>query len=324
MWKYLVQDSSLSVLKAIDSAETWFQADTKRMTITSIHANSPLPYKMYDLCEGIDFDSLDLVTLDSLQEGMSPLFEIQNEGSNYAIERDRILYKQIDLWLEDEEDTVRYEKVSNLLRLTPTLQAKFELIDYLVMLKEIQEADYLLDSIGTADSDWSSFTDIYRALLPIISNPGSWYNLPTDSVLVTNIYSLVEQKLPGAGRLVSLLDFCLDRFSCEEIQTLKIDASEKERYSKQQENTLIPKSKKEILSIFPNPNNGFFTVLYSSPDDKLGKLTLHNSIGNALISGISIHPNIKLDLNMGDIPSGVYILRVQQDNKLTTQKIIIR
>lgn len=32
MWKYLVQDSSMSVLKAIDSAETWFQADTTRMS----------------------------------------------------------------------------------------------------------------------------------------------------------------------------------------------------------------------------------------------------------------------------------------------------
>lgn len=249
-------------------------------------ANSPLPYKMYDLCEGIDFDSLELVTLDSLQEGISPLFELQNEGSNFAIERDRILYKQIDLWLEDEEDTIRYEKVNNLLRLTPTLQAKFELIDYLVMRREFTEADYLLDSIGTADSDWSSFTDIYKDILPILSTPGSWHNVPIDSILVARIENHIRARLPGSVSLLPLLDFCLNRFSCEEIQTLSVGEAKKEGNSTEELSNSLSNIDKVGLLVFPNPNDGLFTVIFTTSEKIEGKLTLHNLIGTTIFSDV--------------------------------------
>jgi hypothetical protein len=129
---------------------------------------------------------------------------------------------------------------------------------------------------------------------------------------------------PGSANLVPLLDFCLDRFTCEEIQALSAGGAKREGHSTEELPIYLPKMDREGLLVFPNPNDGLFTVLFTTSEKMEGKLTLQNLIGTTIFSDLGILPNSKLDLNLSEIPSGVYILRLQQQNKVFTQKIIIR
>jgi hypothetical protein len=286
--------------------------------------NSPLPGGLYEHCEEIDFDSIQLLELGSLQEGYSPLTILQNEGSNYATERDRILYKQIELWLEEEEDTIRYEKVIILLNVTPTLQAKFQLVDYLILLRAYSEASSLLDSIGSAESEWTPYTDIYKDLLPILNMPGSWYNLPSDSALIGRMLTHVRNGLPGSANLVPLLDFCLERFSCEDIQALKLPDESSERRGVVNSESYKVSSAIESLNIFPNPNSGKFEVLYKSNNLREGTLKLMGISGNTVLNGIIIQANQEFQLNLEGIPKGIYILQLEAQDQFFTRKIIVQ
>jgi parallel beta-helix repeat protein len=285
--------------------------------------NSPLSGELYEHCEGIDFDSLQWIELDSVQEGYSPLTILQNNGSNDASERDRILYKQIELWLDDELDTTRYDKVINLLALTPTLQAKFEQIDYLIMLRAYSEAFNLLDSIGLAHAEWSAYTDLYKDILPVLSMPGSWYNLPSDSSLVGRMISHVRDGLPGSIRMVTLLDFCSERFSCEDIQALKLPDESSERKGVVNSESYKVSSAIESLNIFPNPNSGKFAVLFKSNNLREGTLKLMGISGNTVLSRIIIQANQEFQLNLEGLPKGIYILQLEAQDQFFTRKIIV-
>ncbi len=285
--------------------------------------NSPLPGGLYEHCEEIDFDSIQLLELDSLQEGYSPLTILQNEGSNYATERDRILYKQIELWLEEEEDTIRYEKVINLLNVTPTLQAKFQQVDYLILLRAYSEASSLFDSIGLAESEWTPYTDIYKDLLPILNMPGSWYNLPSDSALIGRMLTHVRDGLPGSANLVPLLDFCLERFSCEDIQALNLPEAESERKGEDNSDSYKANNAFESFLVYPNPNSGRFMVLFKSNYLQQGTLKLMGIAGNTVLNGITIQANQESQLNLEHLPKGIYILQLEVQNQILTRKIIV-
>jgi len=284
--------------------------------------NSPLPVDLYEHCEEIDFDSIQLLELDSLQEGYSPLIILQNEGSNYATERDRILYKQIELWLEAEDDTIRYEKVINLLNVTPTLQAKFQQVDYLILLRAYSEASSLLDSIGLAESEWTPYTDIYKDLLPILNMPGSWYNLPSDSASISRMLTHVRDALPGSANLVPLLDFCLERFSCEDIQALNLPEAESERRGEDNSDSNNENITLESFNVYPNPNSGLVNILFKSNSKQKGIFNLMGITGTNIITGIELKANEEIQINLENQPIGIYFLRLEIDGQIFTQKFI--
>jgi len=80
------------------------------------------------------------------------------------------------------------------------------------------------------------------------------------------------------------------------------------------------------LSVFPNPNNGNFSVTYNHPDGDLLIFKLFNSIGQLIYSyELPNGENQKIDFQLNEIAAGCYSARILDDSKqIFTHKIIFQ
>lgn len=78
------------------------------------------------------------------------------------------------------------------------------------------------------------------------------------------------------------------------------------------------------VELFPNPNNGVFTFKYQIPTDAKGKLEIYDLSGK-LISSFYINSNEEsIDVNLMEIPNGIYLYKFYVNNELMlTEKLII-
>lgn len=134
----------------------------------------------------------------------------------------------------------------------------------------------------------------------------------------------IRNQLPGSERPVPLLDFCLERFSCEDIQALKLPDESSERRGVVNSESYKVSSAIESLNIFPNPNSGKFEVLYKSNNLREGTLKLMGISGNTVLNGIIIQANQEFQLNLEGIPKGIYILQLEAQDQFFTRKIIVQ
>jgi len=80
---------------------------------------------------------------------------------------------------------------------------------------------------------------------------------------------------------------------------------------------------KEGLSIFPNPNNGAFTLNISSGTNSSATVVITNAVGEK-IREFSTNTNQAIDVQM-DSPAGLYFVRVSTANgSLYSAKVIVR
>ncbi len=90
------------------------------------------------------------------------------------------------------------------------------------------------------------------------------------------------------------------------------------RYSK-----IISVSSDEIneLQIFPNPNNGSFTVAFSGINETDVKINLVNNLGQLIYSGF-ISSKSPRPIDLHQVSNGIYYLQVYTDDKIIVKKII--
>lgn len=79
------------------------------------------------------------------------------------------------------------------------------------------------------------------------------------------------------------------------------------------------------ITVSPNPNNGTFTLSLSGNSDSPASISLVNYVGMKVLNINNVTPesgnNFSIEVN--DLPSGVYILSVEQDNNITSRKVLI-
>lgn len=74
------------------------------------------------------------------------------------------------------------------------------------------------------------------------------------------------------------------------------------------------------ISIFPNPNNGEFTV--QVPENKLYDISVYNVLGERVLDELKVHSSQKT-IELHNAKSGVYLVHITIDNKTISRKIII-
>ncbi|RLD44114.1 MAG: hypothetical protein DRI86_08320 [Bacteroidetes bacterium] len=83
-------------------------------------------------------------------------------------------------------------------------------------------------------------------------------------------------------------------------------------------------TKDNSINIFPNPNNGSFNVLINGEIDEFS-IDILNCFNQIVYrSSISNEQMNKIDLGLQNISSGVYFIKVYNDNELMVKRIIIR
>ena len=81
----------------------------------------------------------------------------------------------------------------------------------------------------------------------------------------------------------------------------------------------------EILNLYPNPNNGHFTVdIYSGFGDQNNKVTIVTLSGITIYSDIINEQESSKEFDLSEIPNGPYVLMVTSDDNIVATKKFIK
>jgi photosystem II stability/assembly factor-like uncharacterized protein len=131
----------------------------------------------------------------------------------------------------------------------------------------------------------------------------------TESALTT--YSVNEDTRKGVYAK-SWLKFSQDELYLPEMVTYNPPAGKKEKQSVFE---LRDVKEEVIFEIFPNPTRDYITINsgdYTS--ENIIRIEIINSIGNVVISNQKMN-NKRYNLNLGGLPSGMYLIRILDGNK---------
>lgn len=80
-----------------------------------------------------------------------------------------------------------------------------------------------------------------------------------------------------------------------------------------------------LISVYPNPGSGLFTVGFGFESAKNVTLNVYNLIGeNVYNEQLYAMPGSSRQVNLNELPDGVYLMEVRTENNSTTQKIILQ
>src|SRR5690606_18248871 len=88
--------------------------------------------------------------------------------------------------------------------------------------------------------------------------------------------------------------------------------------------TAVEESNAQMFSLFPNPNNGQFTLTYRGEAgladievlEVSGKIVSHHQV--------NLNHDTVLPIDLGDQASGMYYVRVTLNNSVTVQKVMVQ
>ncbi|HTA28564.1 MAG TPA: T9SS type A sorting domain-containing protein, partial [Bacteroidia bacterium] len=77
------------------------------------------------------------------------------------------------------------------------------------------------------------------------------------------------------------------------------------------------------ISLYPNPNNGQFTIQSSVNSGQLS-VEIYNMLGQKVYSQSNIQ-NPTFNINISDKPNGIYLIRIlDKDGNLVSQKKVVK
>ena len=83
-------------------------------------------------------------------------------------------------------------------------------------------------------------------------------------------------------------------------------------------------TQEDLINIYPNPSNGIFSIQSS---EKISAIEIINVLGEKIYSldpSTSLRvTNQKAEINLSKQPKGIYFIKINSENEITTRKIII-
>ncbi len=83
---------------------------------------------------------------------------------------------------------------------------------------------------------------------------------------------------------------------------------------------IVAKKENEYM-VYPNPNNGSFTIQGNIPANS--RIQLMNGIGQLVYSAKQEHTLSETTINLANLQQGIYILSIIKESGISSQKIII-
>jgi hypothetical protein len=80
----------------------------------------------------------------------------------------------------------------------------------------------------------------------------------------------------------------------------------------------------EKIKVYPNPNNGQFSVMISKSESTPVSIDLLSLAGQLIDSRLSDQPDVLINFSRNDLPPGIYLLVAKTDKWVETRKVIIR
>jgi hypothetical protein len=78
------------------------------------------------------------------------------------------------------------------------------------------------------------------------------------------------------------------------------------------------------INLYPNPNNGIFTLQISKGFEEIKEICVYTIVGN-MVKQIqqSLTGNSSVNLDLRDLPNGIYLIKVKTNNNSWTKKVIL-
>jgi len=80
------------------------------------------------------------------------------------------------------------------------------------------------------------------------------------------------------------------------------------------------------IKLYPNPNTGQFIIEFSNPIEDELEIQIFNTLGQVLLSKRieALNTDNQLQINLEEVATGTYLVRLSTNHKLTTKRVIIR
>ncbi len=144
-------------------------------------------------------------------------------------------------------------------------------------------------------------------------NPGSTYLWSTDETTQTieistdGVYEIIEYMVTvtNENACSSTAGIVIEWVDCTSIDELSSNVS---------------------LSIFPNPNNGEFSLKLNALKDEIVSVTVVNELGAIVYTkeDISIREVLTLKINLQEKAAGIYSIVVRSDNGMINKKVVVK
>ena len=87
----------------------------------------------------------------------------------------------------------------------------------------------------------------------------------------------------------------------------------------------VEENEMQNFALFPNPNNGNFTIQFNSVSENPIQINVHDIRGREVFTKNYNHSGLfSENLNLDTLQAGVYLVTVQDGNKKVVKKIIIK
>ena len=130
------------------------------------------------------------------------------------------------------------------------------------------------------------------------------------TIIATNTVNLGDSFIvePGAELDVKIVPNACDNYKNEELDHQNL------------ENNLASSLQKNKVKIFPNPNNGIFTLYIFTESKENKHIEVYNILGYKIIE-FDITKN-STDIDISSFPKGTYFIKIQVGDNLFVEKII--
>jgi hypothetical protein len=82
-------------------------------------------------------------------------------------------------------------------------------------------------------------------------------------------------------------------------------------------------TKEDHISVFPNPAREKVNIAFSMLEEKRVEVMLTDLIGHGIKKMEKRVNNAIVSIDVGDLPGGLYLLIIQYDDQVLTEKIVI-
>lgn len=84
-----------------------------------------------------------------------------------------------------------------------------------------------------------------------------------------------------------------------------------------------PEVKSSLMTIYPNPSAGLFTLLIAAGSGNHSTITITDQTGKLIFEKTNVKGGEQIQFNEGNIPAGMYFVRLSNQKSTSVQKIII-